>query len=101
MRKALIDIEAELWFAPRDDAWADSLPRVIDALRVYGLSITGSEASPKPGVVRLVLQGDVLPDECEQGWRVITPTLTQDTHGRQRIVRVSDLRVVSRFPFAS
>lgn len=99
MRRALLDLDAELWFSPRDDAWRDSLARTIDALEVFGLTITGSMTSPRSGVVRLVLQGKSLPAECDQDWRVVSPTLTEEAHGRQRIVRITDLRVVSKSPF--
>ena len=47
-----------------------------------------------------MIAGDVLPEECEasadacvQKLRTVTITMTQETYGRQRLVRVSDIRL--------
>jgi hypothetical protein len=96
MRQALIDIDAELWFTPRPDScFRDGLGRIIDAMQVYGLSVVGSVSAP-PGFVRLIVQGDALPTECSEGWRIIQPVFTAEASGWQRIVRVSDIRVAGR-----
>jgi hypothetical protein len=94
MRRAVIDFDAELWFGPRPDSiWADGLSRVVEAMKIYGLSIVGSELAPREGVVRLVVEGSVLPVECEARRRLVALVLAQESHGRQRIVRVSALQL--------
>lgn len=65
-----------------------------------GLEVICSAASDRLGIVKLMIAGDVLPEECEasadacvQKLRTVTITMTQETYGRQRLVRVSDIRL--------
>lgn len=94
MRQALIDFDVDLWFAPRP-ADGESLPRLIDVLKAHGLSVTGSAAAPY-GAVRLVIEGDGLPAECDSGWAIVRPTFSSEQHGSQHIVRVGEVQFAGR-----
>jgi hypothetical protein len=97
MKQALIDLDAESWFAPRadDTGFQGSLSVLLDAMLTHGLRVIGSASGPA-GKIRLIIEGDSLPAECSEGWRIVLPAFSCEAHGRQRIVRVTDLRVTGR-----
>jgi hypothetical protein len=85
-RRAVIEIATEV------------LPDVIGVLGDAGLKIEAS-LDGSPGAIVLGVSGDILPEECaEEGVLVkqVAIELTQEAYGRQRMTRVSAIRVVPR-----
>lgn len=76
----------------------DVLAECVPVLRDAGFKIVGSATTRNlPGdVVRLVIEGDALPAECDgkDGLLQVRVTLQQEQYGRQRIVRVQDVALV-------
>lgn len=77
---------------------AEVLPEASAVIRDHGLEIVGSrdnDQSREHGIVVLDLQGDKLPDECFSHYsRQVTITIQSEVYGRQRINRISEIRVV-------
>lgn len=77
-------------------ALRDGLGPMLD----HGLEIIASGASDQLGVVKLLIAGDRLPDECEAAQDscpfkipTISITVTREVYGRQTIDRVSSITV--------
>lgn len=71
--------------------------RHIGCLLDHGLCIVGSLDTPShlPGIVRLIVEGDMLPDKCAHSQLFqIMPIITTEAYGQQRITRVAELQVV-------
>lgn len=67
----------------------------IGVIEDHGIRITGSIASTdlRP-FVRLTVEGDCLPEPGPRGMRRVTFVITTETYGRQRINRVSEIKVL-------
>jgi hypothetical protein len=103
MRRALIDFDAHLFSHREQGGFARDLGAMFDALSVYGLAVVGSAPTPlgPEGAekVRLIVEADIgradaLPAECETEWTIVRPQFVIETHGEQRIVKVSKVEVV-------
>jgi len=90
MRRAIIEVSTDLL--------RDGLGPLFDA----GITVQGSLETPweYDHVVLLVIAGDILPPECDAGiaqpTKVVTIMLTAESYGRQRIIRVSDVRLTGK-----
>ena len=85
-RRAAIDVTP--------DVFSDCVPVLIDAgFKIVGSASTRGEIDP---MVRLIIMGDALPSECEngEGIRKVNLILYQERYGRQRIVRVKEVYLV-------
>jgi len=96
MKRAVMDFSCE-FFTGDVDRRCD-LSATLDAMVAFGLRIVGSAPSDYDGTykVRLIVDGDSLPDECADGWRVVRAVFIQEMHGDQRIVRVDRIDVVGQ-----
>lgn len=83
MRRALVDVDAEL------------LPELARTLMDSGLKIVGS-CAPESWleIVRLIIEGNCLPEECEKGWKVVRPTFVQEQYGSQKLIRLHEITVL-------
>ena len=85
-RRAAIDIAPEVL--------RECIPVLLDA----GFKIIGSATTRglPVDVVRLVIEGDALPEACDgrDGLLLVSFTLQQENYGRQRITRLKDVTVV-------
>lgn len=81
-RIAVIDIDGEL------------LSACAGLLTDAGLQIAGSMPGIWAGMVRLIIRGDVLPAECEDGTlHVVTAHISVDAYGTQRLRRVTGFTI--------
>lgn len=74
----------------------DCVGYIID----HGLEVIASGPSDSLGVVKLLIAGDVLPEECEAATdscltsiQTVTIQMTQERYGRQGITRVTNITV--------
>ncbi|WP_027517868.1 hypothetical protein [Bradyrhizobium sp. WSM1417] len=85
-RRAVVEINPTLI--------AECVPVLVDA----GFKIVGSATSRglPIEVVRLIIEGDALPAECDgaHGLLLVSLTVQQEQYGRQRITRVKDVALV-------
>jgi hypothetical protein len=86
-RRAVIDVSGEL------------LAEGVEPLSDSGLVIIGSLAPPYiDGTVRLLVEErygrSLLPAECEKGLALVRVRMTQESYGRQKIVRVTQIDFV-------
>ena len=74
---------------------ADSLREGLGPLYDAGLEVVRSCASVN-GQVELVIQGELLPEECfpQHPPRTVEVHFSSEAYGRQRITRVSSVEVV-------
>lgn len=100
MARALIDIDCGIFQGDPESAFARDIGPMFNALRVFGLQVVGSAPTPNEAVingpvVRLIVEEaagvKVLPGECSDGPRLIKPTFVIETHGDQRLIKVSEL----------
>lgn len=62
-----------------------------------GLEIIGSLMSPQSGAVRLLVRGEVLPEDCAIGpLHLLKVTVATESYGRQRLCRLLDLTLCGR-----
>lgn len=77
------------------DLLGGGLGPLLDA----GVSVFGSfDSSHQDRTVILGIEGDALPDECDDGvagpLRLVSVEFTQEAYGLQRITRVSAIKIV-------
>lgn len=87
-RRALVDVSGEL------------LGQCANMLIDAGFLIVASAAPAitSDGVVRLVIQGDALPPECDTGPHLVKLQMTQEAYGNQRFVRIDRVDLIRRAP---
>jgi len=101
MSRALIDFDCVLFGPHEENLFARDLGPMFSALRAVGLQVVGSAPTPNESVylgapvVRLVVEEmpgfKILPPECDEGPRLVKPTFSLETHGDQRLVRLSEI----------
>lgn len=87
-RRALVDVTGEI------------LGQCANVLIDAGFFIVASAppAITSEGMVRLVIQGDALPAECDTGPHLVKLQMTQEAYGSQRIVKIDRIDLVGRAP---
>lgn len=95
MRNAVIDIAGEL------------LPEVAKVLTDHGLKFTGTmqygfREYDAQDMLRLIVCDEfnqILPEQCNAGWWLISVTFTIEAYGTQRITKISAIDVVGKLEF--
>jgi len=90
-RRALVDVDGKL------------LAEFARVMGDAGFLIVSSAPPPiqPDGVVRLVIEGDALPEECDQGPVLVKPVLVQEVYGDQRMVKVERISVGGKPSFTT
>lgn len=83
-RRAIIKVACEM------------LPEVAGILRDHNLRVIATLTTPvtETEVAMLVIEdefGDKLPPECDRGWWAVRVQMTQETCGKQQLVRISKM----------
>ena len=82
------------------DITGEALPEAVSVILDHDIEISGSEASPEYGAVRLVLREWAgkerfwLPDECAVAICRVKISVKTETLGRQKITRIDKIEVV-------
>ncbi len=88
------------------DIVGDMLPRAAQVMKDHGLQFAGtfnSRLDEAEDVLRLVIKdqfGNLLPDECANGWWKVAIDFSIDSYGEQCLTRITSIRAVGRLEFA-
>lgn len=84
MKTALVDISLNI------------LDEVLAVIKDHGFELVGVARDQPEAAIRFIIEGDALPDECEDPGMLVSPLMTVRSYGRQRFTEITELRMLGR-----